>query len=159
MLEVRPACASDEVPLRELDQATWTTLSSPAPAPPPGRPFFGNQCRLENVLVAELDGEVSGYVTLGRATELRASDHVVHVLGLAVAESAQGRGVGRALVHAAAAEARARGARRLTLRVLGHNTRARHLYERCGFVVEGILKGEFVLDGREVDDVLMALAL
>jgi RimJ/RimL family protein N-acetyltransferase len=64
-----------------------------------------------------------------------------------------------ALVDAAVREARARGARRLTLRVLGPNMAARGLYEAAGFVVEGVLPEEFLLDGRYVDDVLMALDL
>lgn len=51
-------------------------------------------------------------------------------------------------------EARRQGARRLTLRVLGHNTPARKLYESEGFVVERILPEEFLLDGAYVDDVL-----
>ncbi len=70
--------------------------------------------------------------------------------------SAQRRGVGCLLVDAALAEARARGVRRLTLRVLAPNARARRLYQSCGFVVEGVLRGEFRLDGQDVDDVLMA---
>jgi RimJ/RimL family protein N-acetyltransferase len=41
--------------------------------------------------------------------------------------------------------------------VLSTNPTAQRLYARCGFVVEGVLRGEFVLDDREVDDVLMAL--
>ncbi|WP_324612280.1 GNAT family N-acetyltransferase, partial [Streptomyces scabiei] len=56
-------------------------------------------------------------------------------------------------------EARRRGARRLTLRVLGHNTAARKLYESEGFVVEGVLPEEFLLDGQYVDDVLMGRRL
>jgi RimJ/RimL family protein N-acetyltransferase len=40
--------------------------------------------------------------------------------------------------------------------VLGPNTTARALYEGAGFVVEGVLREEFHLDGRYVDDVLMA---
>jgi ribosomal protein S18 acetylase RimI-like enzyme len=111
------------------------------------------------VLVAVVDGSVVGYVTLSRATELQASDHVRHIAGLAVAEATQGRGVGRALLEGAIAEAGRRGARRLTLRVLAHNAAARRLYAGCGFEVEGILRGEFHLDGSDVDDVLMARAL
>jgi RimJ/RimL family protein N-acetyltransferase len=67
--------------------------------------------------------------------------------------------VGRALIDAVAAEARAGGATRLTLRVLGPNAAARRLYESAGFVVEGVQRGEFLLDGEYVDDVLMALDL
>ena len=48
------------------------------------------------------------------------------------------------------------GGRKVTLRVLGPNTRARELYRRCGFVEEGVLRAEFVIDGVAVDDVLMA---
>jgi RimJ/RimL family protein N-acetyltransferase len=62
-------------------------------------------------------------------------------------------------MDAAATEARARGARRLTLRVLAHNEAARRLYDRSGYIVEGVLRGEFRLDGEYVDDVLMALDL
>lgn len=47
----------------------------------------------------------------------------------------------------------------MTLRVLGPNQSARALYESCGFVLEGVLRGEFVLEGCEVDDELMALTL
>ena len=69
------------------------------------------------------------------------------------------RGVGRALIHAAIVQARAAGARKLTLRVLGHNAGARDLYAACGFEVEGVLRELFLLDGRYVDDVLMARSL
>lgn len=47
----------------------------------------------------------------------------------------------------------------MTLRVLGHNAPARALYESEGFVVEGLLPGEFFLDGRYVDDVMMGRSL
>jgi ribosomal protein S18 acetylase RimI-like enzyme len=81
---------------------------------------------------------------------------VLHVSGLGVDPALQRRGVGRALVEGAIATARERGMRRLTLRVLAHNTAARELYASCGFVVEGVMRGEFHLDGRDIDDVLMA---
>ena len=45
------------------------------------------------------------------------------------------------------------------VRVLAHNEAAVRLYEQAGFVVEGVLRGEFFLDGQYVDDTLMALDL
>ncbi len=135
------------------------SLTSPAPAPPAGTPFFGVHTTPADVLVAVVDGAVAGYVTIKPATELQASDHVLHISGLAVDDAVRRRGIGRALMDAAIVEARRRRARRLTLRVLGPNTAARRLYEACGFEVEGVLRGEFHLDGKDVDDVLMALAL
>jgi len=142
-----------------IDRATWSTLTSPSPPPADGAPFFGTRTMPADVLVAEFAGTVAGYIAIRPPTELEASRHVRHVNGLAVDPALQGRGVGRALLEAAAAEAARRGARRLTLRVLAPNTRARRLYESCGFVVEGVLRGEFHVDGRDVDDVLMARAL
>ena len=59
----------------------------------------------------------------------------------------------------AAEEAARRGARKLGLRVLGGNASARALYASAGFVVEGVLRDEFWLDGRFVDDVFMARPL
>jgi RimJ/RimL family protein N-acetyltransferase len=38
--------------------------------------------------------------------------------------------------------------------VLSANTNAQQLYEACGFVVEGVLRAEFLPDGSYVDDVL-----
>ena len=158
MITIRPARREDDPALLAIDEATWTSAVSPAPAPPKRESFFGNQ-PLEGFLVAEVDGVVSGYVATYQNIPLPSHAHVVAVNGLAVDPAAQGRGVGRRLVEAVLERARARGLAKVTLRVLGHNTGARHLYERCGFTTEGVLKGEFVLDGRLVDDVLMAYHL
>lgn len=43
--------------------------------------------------------------------------------------------------------------------MIAPNAPARALYEACGFTVEGVQRGEFLLDGRYVDDVLTALTL
>jgi ribosomal protein S18 acetylase RimI-like enzyme len=72
---------------------------------------------------------------------------------------ADGAGTGRRLAEGAVQEARDRGVRKLSLHVLGSNASARKLYEACGFVVEGVLRAEFLLDGRFVDDVFMARQL
>ena len=158
-VRVRPAVAADEDALDRIDRETWSPRVTPSRPSPPGRPFFDRPGKLDEVLVAELDGAVAGYVQLGPATPLESSRHVLLINGLAVDPQLQGGGVGRALVAAAADEARRRGARKLSLRVLGTNDRARALYERCGFVVEGVLEGEFHIEGRDVDDILMALRL
>ncbi|WIV54508.1 GNAT family N-acetyltransferase [Amycolatopsis nalaikhensis] len=159
MITIRTARADDEAALAGIDQRTWTAVVSPAPAPPPGTPFFDEDARPEDFLVAEHDGAVAGYVRLAAGFGIPAHRHVLVIGGLAVDPDRQRLGIARRLVDAAVAEARRRGARKLTLRVLGHNTAARRVYERCGFVVEGVLRGEFRVDGADVDDVLMACAL
>jgi ribosomal protein S18 acetylase RimI-like enzyme len=159
VVDVRVAVASDEDALAALDRATWSWLSSPAPPPGEGWTFFGEKTKPEDVLVAVVGGEVAGYLRLGRPTPLAASDHVAMVTGIAVDPARRRQGVGRVLIDAAIAEARRRGARRLTLRVLGKNEPARRLYEAAGFAVEGVLRGEFFLAGAYVDDVFMAVEL
>lgn len=157
---VRLATPNDEETLGRLDRVTWSTLHSVQERPrQPYAPFFNERYGPEDHLVAELAGIVVGFIRLGLPSPLACHAHVRQIQGLVVADEARGAGVGRALVRAAQDEARRRGARRLTLRVLGHNTPARKLYESEGFVVEGILPEEFLLDGTYVDDVLMGRRL
>ena len=154
--DIRPARAEDDAALLAIDTVTWTPAVSPAPIPTDRTSFFRESHEPEGYLVAEVDGVVSGYVSLHQTIPLPSHEHVLEINGLAVASEAQGRGVGRELVEAAVAAAAKQGATKVTLRVLGPNTGAQRLYERCGFVVEGVLRGEFILDGQLVDDVLMA---
>jgi ribosomal protein S18 acetylase RimI-like enzyme len=158
---IRRSTLADGPALARVDLATWNSLTSPSDPPddPRGYAFFDERTRPEEVLVAEVDGAVAGFVKIRPVTPLPSHAHVLQIQGLGVDPAYQGRGVGQALLEAATAEANARGARKLSLRVLGRNTAARRLYERCGFRVEGVLAGEFHLDGEYVDDVLMALSL
>jgi len=155
-VSIRAARADDEERLLAIDRATWSPYSSPAPAPSEG-PFFNEGTEPQNVLVAELDGQLVGWGKIQHPTELASNDHVWHVTGLGVDPAFEGRGVGRALMEALMEMARERGGSRMTLRVFAANERARRLYERLGFEVEGVLRGEFRLaDGELIDDVFMA---
>ncbi|WP_344292460.1 GNAT family N-acetyltransferase [Streptomyces synnematoformans] len=169
-LRIRPARAADGDLLRALDVATWSHLHAVTEPPSPGAPFFDDRHRTDDYLVAELPAaapaaspgdaaRVVGYVCVVPPTALPVNAHVRQIQGLVVAPDVRGAGVARALLRAAAEHARAAGARRLTLRVLGHNAPARRLYESEGFAVEGVLPEEFLLDGAYVDDVLMGRTL
>jgi ribosomal protein S18 acetylase RimI-like enzyme len=158
-MEVRPDRREDEEALLAIDRATISPDVTPASPDDPARVFWKREEDPANTLVAEVDGAVAGYVKLRQATELESSRHVLHVAGLAVDPAHQGEGIGRDLMESAVEAAERRGARRLTLRVLGPNKRAQKLYESLGFEVEGIQREEFFLDGRYVDDVLMALRI
>ncbi|WP_409235949.1 GNAT family N-acetyltransferase [Streptomyces sp. PA5.6] len=159
-MHIRTARPEDDDALARLDRATWSTLHAVQPRPQrPYDPFFNDRFGPRDHLVAEVDGRIVGYVKLGYPTPLLANAHVRQIQGFAVAEEARGQGVGRRLIRAAMDEARRQGAVRITLRVLGHNTPARKLYEAEGFAIEGVLPGEFLLDGVYVDDVLMGRPL
>lgn len=157
MITVRRAVVADGPDLARIDLATWTAQVSPAPPPsdPSSYGFFSEHTLPGSTIVATINGELAGFVKL-QTPSLAARTHVLEISGLAVDPAHQGRGVGRRLVDAAIEEAISRRVRKVGLRVLGQNRGARRLYESRGFVVEGVLRDEFWLEGRYVDDVLMS---
>ncbi len=118
--------AFGDSPLRgpeDLDRAERETLAAALAEPHRGV-----------VLVAELpDVAVAGVAFVREATDYFTREVHGHLDILAVAEAAEGRGVGRALLGAADAWVAAQGHRFLTLNVFGANSRARKLYERAGY--------------------------
>ncbi|CAB4692744.1 MAG: GNAT family N-acetyltransferase [Actinobacteria bacterium] len=159
--EIRLATADDEAGLAELDLATWSSLSSPAPKPSPdaGWTFFDERTKPEQIHVAVSDQKIVGYVKLSREIDLPSTQHVRSIHGLAVYAHFRGFGIAKALMRVAEAQARAEGATKLTLRVLGHNEPARGLYESLGYETEGVLRDLFKLDDSYIDDIVMALDL
>jgi ribosomal protein S18 acetylase RimI-like enzyme len=158
VISIRAAVPADGPHLVALDRATWSEESAVLPLWPEDTDFFERRSP-DDVLVAEQEGRAVGYTILGRPTPLECNRHVLHVQGLTVDPACQRQGIGRALLEAAVVEATRRGARKLGLRVLGGNATAQALYAACGFAVEGVLREEFWLGGRYVDDVLMARPL
>jgi ribosomal protein S18 acetylase RimI-like enzyme len=79
------------------------------------------------------------------------------VLGMGVAASHRGQGVGSALLRATLAAASARGIRRIELVVRADNAAAIKLYERHGFELEGRLRDYMIVDGTAHDALAMAL--
>ena len=151
---IRAARDRDMPALDALDVQVWDETSTPA-----GSAAVAVTRPIDDTWVAERDGEILGFVLVGRRTPLDANRHVAMLRAVAVAHSARRQGIGQALVARAIVEARARGFRKLVLTVLGSNAGAIVLYQRAGFVVEGRLSDEFLLGGRYVDDVVMALRL
>lgn len=161
-LLIRTAVPADGPALAALDHRCWSTLSDVSERSDPPGPTstpFDERHLPEDYQLALLDEVLVGYVRLVPPTPLPSNTHVRMIQGLAVDDSARGRGIGRALVEAAVERARGLGARRVTLRVLGPNAPARRLYESLGFVVEGLAPEEFLIAGRYVDDVSMGLTL
>jgi ribosomal protein S18 acetylase RimI-like enzyme len=161
-IRVRPARLADQAALAELEAIAWSAESGfPSVIAPDQRnaTFFDASNPPEAFLVAELDGRVVGYIRLKPPTKLPENVHVIQVQGLAVHPDARRHGVASGLLDAAEETLRERGTRKLTLRVLSTNEAAIRLYERHGFVREGTLLEEFCINGRFVDDVMMAKKL
>jgi len=103
------------------------------------------------LLVAIADSRVVGWCDI--QPEGRPLYAHVGVLGLGVRAEYRGQGMGRALIDAALAAARARGFERVELQARASNARALHLYERFGFVHEG-LKRRAAWDGDKYEDIV-----
>ena len=105
-------------------------------------------------LVAEADGEIVGNVLVsvdrGRATE-----HI-GVLSICIAIDWRDVGIGSELVAGAQAWARERGLGKISLGVFPDNERAIAVYERRGFVREGLRRRQYRSGDAYRDEVLMA---
>ena len=104
--------------------------------------------------VAEVEGAVVGLAGLHvGAGRLRHSGHIF----LFVAREYQGRGIGGQMLETLLDVAdNWLLLRRIELTVFAENTRAKALYERHGFVVEGLRKMSVISAGALHDEYLMA---
>lgn len=111
-------------------------------------------------LVGAFDGdELVGTAGCFRSPKAK-SRHTATVWGMYVAPGARGRGLGRALLDAVVARARAvEGLERLTLSVNDHNAGVRRLYEEAGFVCWGLEPDAFRVGGAPVVEAHLCLTL
>lgn len=100
-----------------------------------------------------LDGFVGAFGAPGQRNA-----HALNLV-LGVRRRASGQGLGRRLLAAIEADARERGIHRLGLGVLASNERAIALYERAGFVREGLRRDAVRLRSGYVDELIMAKLL
>lgn len=84
------------------------------------------------------DGDLVGYAGLAAAPPTEA-----WVQNIAVARSAQRRGVGRALLEALLADADGQDVREVLLEVAADNAPAQRLYDAYGFVAVGVRRGYY----------------
>jgi ribosomal protein S18 acetylase RimI-like enzyme len=146
---------SDAEAFAVIDAAAWSPHNSPGPAPTGDLAGYTESLARGEVLVAEWDGKVVGYLGLHPPFPVPSNRHV-GILDVAVHPDCHGRGIGTALLRYAEERAREWGMRKLSLRVLATNPGAQRLYERMGYQEEGRLRAEFLIEGQLVDDVLMA---
>ena len=104
-------------------------------------------------LVAESEGRVAGHL-IGRHTQDGDGE-----VGLIVGSGFRRQGLGEALMNASVAWARLAGITKLTLSVFSDNEPAIALYQKLGFVQEGIEKDRYMVGGLMKDAILMGLEL
>ncbi len=137
----------------EYEEAGAVTALAYGEFVPPDDDWGGYEKRLADVaaragralvLVAEVDGTIVGTATLELSQRMNpdsqqpplAADEA-HLRMLGVHPEHRRRGIGRLLVGACIAQARARGKRRLTLDTTAGMVTARALYEEMGFSCRG----------------------
>lgn len=106
------------------------------------------------VLVGEMDGAVVGWGSLNAFNPRRAYDHVAD-FSLYVERGWRGRGVGRRLLEALIARARALGYHKLVLSAFPFNPAGMQVYRRAGFREVGTYREQGQLDGKWVDTIVM----
>ena len=79
------------------------------------------------------------------------------VLGIGLIEAFRSRGLGTALMQTAIDAAFRKGLTRIELTVRKDNIRARRLYEKLGFEVEGLVRRHMRVGDRYYDSFLMSL--
>lgn len=127
-------------------------------APPMEEAFAFYRSILERdcpAVVALANGRVVGWCdVLPTHGESRAH---VGIIGLGLMPEYRGRGIGAALMTAALERAWAKGFTRIELTVRADNLRAKRLYERLGFTVEGLHRRTFRVNGEYFDSFFMGL--
>lgn len=119
------------------------------------RRFVLNNLRSGAAQFVALDeGRVVGWCDVTRKTHATLSHG--GVLGMGVAASHRGRGVGRRLLATTVETALARGLTRIELTVRADNVAAIALYRRSGFEAEGRMRRYLIVDGQHYDALLMA---
>ena len=108
-------------------------------------------------LVAENEGEIIGFISAQRGVAKRVK-HTAYI-AVGIRKNFQGRGIGSELFLKLDLWARQNNITRLELMVVCSNSIAIHLYEKSGFVIEGIRRNAMVVEGKYVDEYYMAKLL
>jgi len=108
-------------------------------------------------LVAEADHEIVGYISAQKGILRRVKHSAYIVVGIRAAYQRQG--IGTSFFKQLDKWADEKWVTRFELTVMCSNDAARRLYEKNGFVVEGIKKNSMVVDGTYVDEYYMAKLL
>lgn len=117
------------------------------------RRLLGNE--RETIIVAELNGEVMGWIVFQAENRKRMSHK--GSFGMMIRKNYRAEGIGRELIKALLGWAEANPfIEKVSLGVFSTNQRAISLYKKMGFVEEGRKIKEFKMSEREyVDDIIM----
>ncbi len=127
-----------------------------APPLPETRAFVMEMIAKRNPqFVALSRGEVVGWCDISR--HFFPSRAHRGTLGMGIVAGYRGRGLGRRLIKTTLEQAQRDGFTRVELDAYADNPRAISLYEKVGFVTEGVVRNAALIDGIYKDAVLMSV--
>lgn len=122
--------------------------------------FIENTLKKNNTLfiIAEINGRVIGNLNFSGGPRQRTAH--VGEFGVSILKEYWGNGIGEELIKCLIDWGRNSGIiRKINLRVRADNKRGIHLYKKLGFLEEGILKRDFLINGEFYDSLAMGLLI
>lgn len=122
--------------------------------------FIENISRQENALfiVAEVNGKVVGNLNFSGGPRKRTAHS--GEFGVSILKEYWGNGIGEELIKYLINWSKSSGIiRKIDLRTRIDNTRGIRLYKKLGFLEEGIVRRDFLINGEFYDSLLMGLLI
>jgi len=111
----------------------------------------------KEIFIADVDGEIAGYLSI-IGGDYKRNKHSGYIV-IAILEKYTGMGIGKGLFEKMEEWAEKVKLHRLELGVIDKNTRAKKLYLKKGFEIEGVKKDMYLIDGEYSDEIMMSKIL
>ncbi|MGL4570580.1 MAG: GNAT family N-acetyltransferase [Clostridium sp.] len=157
--EIRTEDANDYLNmLLELDKETKFMLYEPNERSnniDPIKKMIEKNIEEENLLkVAIYNNQIVGFICVQRGS-LNRIRHTAYIV-LGIRKQFRGKGIGKSFFKELDLWSKENNIKRLELTVMCKNDIAKSLYEKNGFLIEGIKKKSVVVDGEYMDEFYMA---
>ncbi len=137
--------------LLEIENTIWTNQNSPVLHHYESVDAYKEKINGRIIFVAVDADQVHGFIDIHHPTPL-AAHKKQWMFGIGVHPNSQSLGVGRQLLDYVKEAAVKAGIHKISLRVMGPNTKAIQFYRRNGFIQEALFKDEFLINGLFCDD-------
>ncbi|MGX7150312.1 GNAT family N-acetyltransferase [Enterococcus ureasiticus] len=148
---VRPIKESDFPALLEIENTIWSNENSPVLHYYESVDEYKEKTDGRIIFVAADGDNVHGFVDVHHPTPLL-SHKKQWMFGIGVHPDSQSLGIGRQLLDYLKDAAAKEGIHKISLRVMGPNTKAIQFYRKNGFIQEALFKDEFFINGTFCDD-------
>ena len=162
-MEIRQAKIGDEHELIKMFKSLYQESDFMLMEPGEGEISVEKQAQLINeysqsdsqALFVATDKQIIVGFLGGTGGKVNRNRHSIH-LAMGVLSSHWGKGIGRQLLQSFCVWAGSNNFHRIELSVMENNTRAKSLYESCGFETEGIKQHSLLINGCYINEYYMA---